>query len=67
MEFSRAVLAASVSVLGLLLYVVAILFAVLAAANHWRGDGAPATTTLTLATASAAAGFACRVISRRIV
>ena len=67
MEFSRAVLAASASVLGLLLYFVAGLLIVLTLANLVRADaaGAPPGATLAAAAAFAAGGAALRFIARR--
>lgn len=62
MEFSRAVLLACASVLGLLFYIVAALLVALAATNAARDADAPVAQTLGLAAAFAAGGF----VSRRL-
>ncbi len=68
MEFSRAVLAACVAVLGLLFFAIALLFVLLTLANYQRADGVGAsmTTTLALALGALLVGLACRFIARRI-
>lgn len=69
MEFSRAVLAACASVLGILFYAIAALLLVLSVVGFMRADpaGPPLTSTLVLAGAFAIAGYACGFISRKIV
>lgn len=68
MPFARAMLAACAAVLGFVFYAIAFLFVLLALANFQRADGqgAPMTTTLTLAAGALVAGFASRFIARRI-
>ncbi len=68
MEFSRAMLAASASVLGFLLYAVGALMGLLALVAYVRArdGGPPIATTLALALVFVAAGVGCRFMSRRI-
>lgn len=68
MEFSRAMLAASASVLGLLLYLVAALLCVLAIVSATRATaGGPAPgKALLVAAGFVVAGAGCRFIARRI-
>ena len=68
MEFSRAMLAASASVLGLLLYVVGALMGLLALVTYVRAreGGPPVEATLALALVFVAVGVGCRFTSRRI-
>jgi hypothetical protein len=69
MEFSRAVLAACASALGILFYAISALLLVLAVAILVRADpaGPSLISTLVPAGAFAAAGLLCRFISRKIV
>lgn len=68
MEFSRAMLAASASVLGLLLYIVGALFGVLAIVSvvQARADAPPLATVVIVAVCFVAAGAVCRFIARKI-
>ena len=68
MEFSRAMLAASASVLGLLLYIVAGLLVILAIVGWFRADpaGPSSTSALVVAVLFTAAGFGCRLAARKI-
>ena len=68
MEFSRAMLAASASVLGLLLYLVGALMGLLALVTYVRAQEGqpPVDTMLALALVFVAVGVGCRFMSRRI-
>ena len=68
MEFSRAMLAAATSVLGILLYICAGLLLVLALVTLVRADpaGVSPVSSAVAAIVFSAAGFACRYLARRI-
>ena len=68
MELSRAMLSASLSVLGILLYITAALLTVLAGMTALRQDanGAPSFVIGAAAAAFTAAGLVCRFLSRKI-
>jgi hypothetical protein len=67
MEFSRTVLAACASVLGLLFYVIAGLLIILSILNAARAEGPAAPATVGAAFAFTLLGWASRWCARRIV